>query len=79
MVFANDIRQAILTLADQRVGEIFYLREVAKLIDSENWARLIDQVKLVAESLIEEGRITPVGTDNPERAYTKKLPYKEDN
>jgi hypothetical protein len=78
MVFATDIRKAILTLADQRVGGMFYAQEVAMLLDPENWPKLIDQVKLVAESLIKEGQIAPAQTQSIEKAYTKPSLLKED-
>ena len=79
MVFANDIRKAILALADQRAGGLFYLQEVEKLLDAENWPRLVDQVKLVAESLIQEGQIAPTRGDSIEIAYTKLQHHKEDH
>jgi hypothetical protein len=80
MVFATDIRKAILKLANQRgVGGMFYPQEVAKLLDSENWPKIIEQVKLVAESLIKEGQIASVGTENVENAYTKPSLQKEGN
>lgn len=58
MIFADDIRKAILKLANQRgPGELFYPAEVARIMDPENWAKQVEQVKLVAESLTHEGQI----------------------
>jgi hypothetical protein len=74
LVFANDIRKAILTLANMRgPGNLFYPAEVAKRVDSENWVTLIDQVHLVADSLISEGKIVVSKSGKAfETAYTKK-------
>jgi hypothetical protein len=74
MIFAEDIRNAILKLAAQRGPEkLFYPREVAKMIDPENWIAQVEQVNLVAESLIREGQITAAPTDQViEKAYTKQ-------
>ncbi len=73
MIFADDIRKAILKLANQRgPGELFYPAEVARIMDPENWAKQVEQVTLVAESLIQEGQI--VSTDNGksfETSYSK--------
>lgn len=78
MVFATDIRKAILILADQRgAGGRFYPQEVAKILDDKNWPKLIEQVKLVAESLIQEGHIEPARTESMD-AYTKPSLQKED-
>jgi len=58
MVFADDIRKAILLLADQRgVGNRFSSAEVAQLIDPENWLKQMEQVELVAETLVREGQL----------------------
>ena len=58
MVLVDDIRKLILQLADQRgPGKTFLPSEVAMLIDQQNWRKLIDQVRLVADSLIQEGKI----------------------
>lgn len=73
MVFANDIRKAILNLALKRgPGNLFYPVEIAKRVDPENWQSLIDQVHLVADSLISEGQIKISKTGRAvEVAYTK--------
>jgi hypothetical protein len=58
MVYAEDIRRAILELAEQRGPEgTFRPSDVARAIDEKNWKVLIDQVRLVADSLIHEGKI----------------------
>jgi len=72
MVFAEDIRKAMLTLADQRgPGNLFYPSEVARLIDSENWTTQMDQVQLVAEALIQEGQLVASRAGKPDTAYSK--------
>jgi hypothetical protein len=72
MVFANDIRKAILKIATQRgPGNLFYPSEVAREIDPENWVKQLAQVELVAESLIQEGIIATATTGEAnETAYS---------
>jgi hypothetical protein len=72
MVFANDIRRVILELADQRGSDMFSSAEVARLIDSENWVKQVEQVELVAEALVRQGQIisTTAGSQD-EKNYTK--------
>jgi len=58
MVFAEEIRKTILRLAEQTGKErSFAPADVARAIDQHNWPLLIDQVKLVAEILLKEGKI----------------------
>lgn len=58
MVFAEDIRNTILKLADERGPEnTFDPAEVARCVDRENWALLLDQVQFVASVLVKEGKI----------------------
>ncbi|SKC73381.1 DUF3253 domain-containing protein [Ohtaekwangia koreensis] len=58
MVFADDIRKTILKLADERGAEkTFCPSDVAQAIDQKNWQMLVDQVELVASTLIQEGKI----------------------
>ena len=73
MVFSGDIRNGILKMANQRgPGNVFYPAEVARLIDQENRKEQIEQVQLVAETLIQEGYIISSETGNEgETAYTK--------
>jgi len=62
MIFANDIRLAILKLAEERgTSHAFSPTEVAKAIDHENWAILTEQVKLVAGVLVQEGKLEVIG------------------
>jgi hypothetical protein len=58
MVFADDIRKEILRLADERGREkTFRPSDVARAVDEKNWRILLEQVRLVADSLIQEGKI----------------------
>jgi hypothetical protein len=59
VVFANDIRSVILKLAEEYGTErTFGPTDVARAVDQKNWKILLEQVKLVAGSLIHEGKIT---------------------
>lgn len=75
MVFTEDIRKTILQLANEcGPGKLFYPSEVAKIIDHDNWPRIIDQVELVAASLIDEGKILlTTSSKGEELAYTKRI------
>lgn len=65
MVFAEEIRKTILRLAEERGKEqSFAPADVARAIDKNNWPLLIDQVKLVAETLLKEGKIKLSGKKN---------------
>lgn len=80
MVFAEDIRKAILALADQRgPGNLFYPSEVARIIDAENWAKQVDQVQLVAESLIQEGQLVVTRSGKLDVAYSKSPQTRDSN
>ena len=58
MVFAEEIRRAILQVAEERGPDrTFDPADVARSIDSKNWPQLVDQVKFVAGILINEGKI----------------------
>jgi hypothetical protein len=58
MVFADEIRSTILRLAEEHGSErSFATSDVARAIDQQHWPQLIDQVKLVADTLIKEGKI----------------------
>ena len=58
MVFAEDIRKTILTLADERgPGNSFRPKDVAQRMDHENWQAIMDQVWFVASVLVKEGKI----------------------
>ena len=58
MVFAEEIRRAILQVAEERgPNRTFDPSDVARSIDAKNWPQLVDQVKFVAGILINEGKI----------------------
>jgi hypothetical protein len=58
MVFAEDIKKTILTLAEERGPDrTFLATDVAQRVDRENWQGLIDQVRFVASVLVKEGKI----------------------
>jgi hypothetical protein len=58
MVFAEEIRRAILQVAEERGPDrTFDPADVARSIDAKNWPQLVDQVKFVAGILIDEGKI----------------------
>jgi hypothetical protein len=58
MVFAEEIRRAILQVAEERgPDKTFDPADVARSIDAKNWPHLVDQVKFVAGVLINEGKI----------------------
>jgi len=66
MVFADDIRKTILKLAEERGSEkTFEPSDVARAIDQQNWHSLIDQVELVASTLIREGKIIAMQNKGP--------------
>jgi len=61
MVFADDIRQKILKLAEERGSDrSFAPWEVAREVDQKNWRMIVDQVVLVASVLIREGKIKAI-------------------
>lgn len=65
MVFADEIRNTILKLADEHGSErSFAPADVARAIDQQHWQHLIDQVKLVADTLIKEGKIKVTSHQN---------------
>ena len=58
MVFAEEIRRAILRVADERgPDKTFEVADVARYIDAKNWRQLVDQVKFVAGVMMDEGQI----------------------
>ena len=58
MVFAEEIRRAILRVADERgPDKTFEVADVARSIDAKNWPQLVDQVKFVAGVMMNEGQI----------------------
>jgi len=65
MVFANDIRLAILRVAENRGKHSFSTCDVARELDANNWRRLEDQVRFVADVLVREGKLTIIQSDKP--------------
>jgi hypothetical protein len=58
MIYADDIRKTILTIAEEYGPDhAFDSSEVARKMDQENWRGLIQQVNIVADVLIREGKI----------------------
>ncbi|HEY5919370.1 MAG TPA: DUF3253 domain-containing protein [Chryseolinea sp.] len=58
MVFAEEIRRAILRVAEERGPDrTFDPTDVARSIDAKNWPQLVDQVKFVAGIMMNEGKI----------------------
>jgi hypothetical protein len=69
MVFAEEIRQAILRVADERgPDKTFELVDVARSMDAKNWPQLVDQVKFVAGIMMNEGQIIArkTASNNPQ-------------
>jgi hypothetical protein len=61
MVFANDIRNVFLKLAEECGTEkTFGPSDVARAVDQKNWKILLDQVILVAGILIHERKIIAI-------------------
>ena len=57
MVFAEEIRRAILRVAEERGPDrTFDPADVARSIDAKNWPQLVDQVKFVAGVYDERGQ-----------------------
>lgn len=65
MVFANDIRLAILRVAENRGKHSFTTDDVARELDANNWKGLEDQVRFVADVLVREGKLTRIQSDKP--------------
>jgi hypothetical protein len=69
MVFAEEIRRAILRVAEERGPDrTFDPTDVARSIDANNWPQIVDQVKFVAGILLNEGKIIAKKTlgNNPQ-------------
>lgn len=78
MVFAEEIRKEILQIAAKRgPSRPFNAAEVARSVDPENWQGLVEQVRLVAATLVKEGKIAvrEAGTFN-EMFSLRSLPEK---
>jgi hypothetical protein len=58
MMYADEIRKTILTIAEEHGTEnSFEPSDVARKMDKENWRGLLQQVNIVADVLIREGKI----------------------
>jgi sialic acid synthase SpsE len=78
MVFAEEIRNTILKLAEERGTErTFAPADVARAMDEKNWFQLIDQVKFVASVLIDEGKIIARETRENVHSEFSKAPVRE--
>ncbi|MFZ6010505.1 MAG: DUF3253 domain-containing protein [Bacteroidota bacterium] len=72
MIVAEDIRQAILKFAREKVYS-FRPSDVARAIDEKNWHQLLDHVKLIANILVREGKLTTSGpSHNPRISLNRK-------
>ncbi len=61
MVFAEDIRETILKIAEERGPDnSFGPSDVAQRVDRDNWQALMDQVWFVASVLEKEGKIRTI-------------------
>lgn len=61
MISTQDIREKILELVQNgEERQTFPLTDVARQLSSENWKNSISQVRLVADTLIKEGKITSI-------------------
>jgi hypothetical protein len=59
MIYADDIRRTILTIAEEYGPDnAFDSSDVARKMDEENWRGLLQQVNIVADVLTREGKIT---------------------
>ena len=77
MIFAEDIRKTILRLADECGSDrTFGPPEVARAIDAKNWPQLLEQVKLVAHVLINEGKIIPKKSEKTVHEQFAKAPLR---
>ena len=75
MVFAEEIRNKILRFAEQRGPKHpFDVTEVARSVDPENWQNLIEQVRLVAASLVKEGKIVETQPEKQHDQFSLKDP-----
>ena len=80
MVFAEEIRKTILKLAEERGPEqSFGASDVARAMDEENSHQLLDQVKLVAGVLMDEGKITVIQSGGNSSYSFSKAPLNEKN
>lgn len=75
MVFAEEIRNKILRFAEQRGPKhAFDITEVARSVDPENWPDLMEQVRLVASSLVKEGKIVVIEPEGKNDLFSLNVP-----
>jgi hypothetical protein len=66
MIYAEDIRKIILKTAEECGPEkTFWPSDVARKIDRENWRIIVQQVSLVADAMIQEGKILLTKPNGP--------------
>jgi hypothetical protein len=77
MISAEEIRNAILRLANER-GEhqSFFASEVARRLDPTNWKDVIEQVRFVASVLIREGKIVALKSGEKIDVINERGPVK---
>lgn len=69
MIVAEDIRNAVFTLGEERKGAAFGIDDVARRLSPSHWQDLIDQVRLVVDALIREGKLRRGSSNKPGRFY----------
>lgn len=58
MVSAEDIRNAVLLMAQRQGGKgEISAQDVARFLRPNQWQEILDQVRLVIESLVHEGKL----------------------
>ena len=59
MVSAEDIRNTVLQMAEKSNGRGVTAIEVARALRPSQWPEILEQVKLVVETLTQEGKLKP--------------------
>lgn len=68
MVSAEDIRNAVLQMAQRQSGKNeITAHDVARYLRPNQWPEILDQVRLVIESLVREGKLKSTQTGNATR------------
>ncbi len=63
MVDAEIIRYTIEQIGKSKMGESFELSEVAKEISFANWEELMEPVQLVADVMVQQGKLELKGSE----------------
>ncbi len=63
MVDAEIIRYTIEQIGKSKMGESFELSEVAKEISFANWEELMEPVQLVADVMVQQGKLELNGSE----------------